>query len=147
MRLLTKSARNMIFSVVALSCTAALAEATEKYWIAHEAQLIVVGRFHEERTYPWIDGWHVTGTVAVDEVLYGSAVPRRINYRLVCRWAMCRTWPSPRIAKFFGEKGIWFLRSVNAQTWGPPGYEGIDPGFRTIDQRSAYEDYIRRYKH
>jgi hypothetical protein len=147
MRFYATSGCKLILSVVALSCTAAPAGATEKYWIAHEAQLIVVGRFHEQWTYPWFDGWHVTGILAVDEVLYGSTAPHRINYRLVCRWAMCRTSPTPRIAEFFGEKGIWFLRSLNAQTWGPPGYGGIDPGFRTVDQRLAFEDYIRRYKH
>jgi len=28
----------------------------------------------------------------------------------------------------------------------PPGSGGIDPGFRTIEQRTDFEQYIRRYK-
>ena len=31
--------------------------ATEKYWIAHEASLIVVGTLRPKLAYPWFDGW------------------------------------------------------------------------------------------
>ncbi len=140
------SAWKVIIAIVVLTCTIPPAIATEKYWIAHEAQVIIVGRFHEQWTYPWFDGWHVAGTLDVDKVLFGASVSKRINYRLVCRWARCRTWPPPRIAEWFGDYGIWFLRSLKNERWGPPGYGGIDPGYRSIDQRTSFEDYIRQYK-
>src|SRR5215472_17346446 len=41
----------------------------EKHWIAHEAQVIVVGTFKPNPTYPWFDGWDLTGTTNVIEVL------------------------------------------------------------------------------
>jgi hypothetical protein len=108
--------------------------------------MIVVGRLHDPSTYPWFDGWHIAGKIDVDEILFGTSVPKQIDYRLVCRWASCRTWPPPPIAAFCGHKGIWFLRSVNGRTWSPPEYSGIDPGYRRIDERSDFENYIRRSK-
>ena len=76
--------------LVALALSGAVcAQATEKYWIAHEASLIVVGTFRQGRTYPWIDGWRVEGTIEVNEILYGPQVPRQIEYRFVCRWTLC----------------------------------------------------------
>ena len=37
MRLFTTGTWKIIAAAVALNCTAALASATEKYWVAHEA--------------------------------------------------------------------------------------------------------------
>jgi hypothetical protein len=51
---------------------APLLRAVEKNWIAHEAKVIVVGTMHPNWPFPWIDGWHMSGRIAVDEVLYGS---------------------------------------------------------------------------
>jgi hypothetical protein len=140
------SFRNAAVAVLLLTCSAGIAAGTEKYWIAHEAKLVIIGQFHERWTYPWADGWHVEGTLDVDEVLFGAAVPKRIEYRLICRWNVCRTWPPPPIAEWFGEKGIWFLRPLTKQTWGPPGQGGIDPGYRDIAERRAFENYIREFK-
>ena len=133
-----------IISVIAGSGMFTPAAATDKFWIAHEAQLIIIGRFHEQWVYPWVDGWHVAGTLDVEEILFGAPVPKSVNYRLVCRLAACRTWPPPRITALFGDHGIWFLRSIKDNTWRPPGEEqGIDPGYRGLDQRATFEDYIR----
>jgi hypothetical protein len=46
--------------------------ATEKHWIAHEAQVIVVGTFEPSPTFLWFDGWHINGVITIDEVLYGD---------------------------------------------------------------------------
>jgi hypothetical protein len=136
----------ILFAAIIFS-VAACGRAAKKYWIAHEADLVVVGTFHHGLTYPWIDGWYVAGIVDVNETLDGPQVGRQIEYRFVCRWdAMCRHWPPPRFSGFFTQIGIWFPRSVNRQTWGPPGIGGTDPGFRTLSERADFENYIRLYK-
>src|SRR4051794_39430783 len=85
--------------------------ATEKHWIAHEAQVIVVGTLTKTATYPWVDGWHVTGVIRVEETLYGGTVPRQINFLFVCRWnSLCQWWPPPKLPSMFKERGLWFLR-------------------------------------
>jgi hypothetical protein len=122
------------------------ATATEKYWIAHEAQLVIIGTYHHRWAYPWFDGWHLSGRLDVDEVLFGR-VAHQIDYQLICRWnAACRRWPAPRMAEWFGDKGIWFLRSVGPTAYGPPGNGGTDPGFRSIEQSGDFEQYISHYK-
>jgi hypothetical protein len=58
----------MVFAVLAGSLSL---RATERDWIAHEAQAIVVGTFSPSPTFLWFDGWHVNGVIRVDEVLWG----------------------------------------------------------------------------
>src|SRR5947207_9261352 len=91
--------------------------ATEKYWAAHEATLIVVGRMHPGSTFPWFDGWHVTGTLVVDEILYGHVSAREIPFRFICNrlWSY---WPPPPFSHFVrDEKWLWFLRTTDQRTW------------------------------
>jgi hypothetical protein len=46
-----------IIATVAVSCIATPAAATEKYWIAHEAQIIVIGTFQQGTGFGgWTDG-------------------------------------------------------------------------------------------
>ena len=79
------------FSAVVLSWVGPSVFASEKYWIARDAQLVVVGTVHQEWAVPWIDGWHISGTIQVNEMLYGPRVGERIQYRFVCGWAaLCR---------------------------------------------------------
>ena len=54
--------------------------ATEKHWIAHEAQVIVVGTFKSSPTWLWFDGWHINGVITTDEVLYGGQLPGQIRF-------------------------------------------------------------------
>jgi hypothetical protein len=139
--------RVRILCVAFLLSFAAGTQAAEKHWIAYEAELVVVGTCHQGLTYPWIDGWHVAGVLDVNETLFGPRVTRQIKYQFVCRWnAMCRVWPPPRFSGSLTQKGIWFLRSVDRQTWGPPSNGGTDPGFRTLSQRADFENCIRLYK-
>jgi hypothetical protein len=119
-----------------------LTRAEEKYWIAHQADLIVIGTMHPNFTFPWLDGWHLTGTIDVEEVLFGPPQPSHITYRFVCEYAWCRNWPPPRFDAFFREKGIWFLRPLDRQEWRPS--TGV--GFAALWARYDFEDYIRRYK-
>lgn len=120
--------------------------ATEKNWIAHEAQAIVVGTFKPGPTLLWFDGWHVNGVIVVDEVLFGGRLPRNIKFQLVCKWEQyCQWWPPPHYPKFAEQKGIWFLRRVDQNTWkSANGFS--DTGFRYLADRSYWEDYIRHYK-
>jgi hypothetical protein len=147
MRVCSKRTWSAIISMVALGGTLTPAAATEKYWIAREAELVVVGTYHHRLAYPWIDGWHVSGRLDVDEVLFGGVLTHQIDYHLICRWsAGCRRWTAPPMAEWFGDRGIWFLRPVGSSSYGPPGNGGTDPGFRSIEQRADFERYILRYK-
>jgi len=133
-------------AAVALFLVLGSLNAMEKYWVAHEATLIVVGTLHPAFTFPWFDGWHVTGTIVVDEVLYGNKPGREIKFRYLCNWPQCRSWPPPQLTGQFIEKGLWFLRSVDRQTWDSSlccGYLGF--GF--LSERPDFENYIRQNKH
>jgi hypothetical protein len=123
---------------------AAPVAATEKYWIAHQAELIVIGTFHRGILYPWYDGWHQTGTISVNEVLYGHRTADRVNFHFVythrASW-----WPPPRFFDQYVEKGLWFLKPVDKQTWEPASE--WESGFRPLSGRSDLKNYIRRVKH
>jgi hypothetical protein len=110
--------------------------AAEKHWIAHEAQAIVVGTFEPNPTFPWFDGWHVSGVITVDEVLYGNHLPREIIFRFVCRWNLCQWWPPPHYPEFALQKGLWFLRRIDQNTWeSANGFS--DTGFRYLSDRDT----------
>jgi hypothetical protein len=120
--------------------------ATEKRWIAHEAQVIVVGRFKPSPTWLWFDGWHINGVITVDEVLYGREMPRQLNFQFVCKWDnYCQRWPPPHYPAFTLQQGLWFLRRIHQNTWeSADGFS--DTGFRYLSNRAYWEDYIRHYK-
>ncbi len=115
---------------------------SEKYWIAHEAELIVVGTFHSQITWPWIDGWHVDGIIVAEEVLYGTRPVEKLEYRFLCKWPYCQYWPPPRLRGPFLEKGLWFLRPAGGRTWKPSDWFGFVP----LQERADYDLYIRLYK-
>jgi len=121
-------------------------EATEKHWIAHEAQVIVVGAFKPSPTSLWFDGWHLDGVITIDEVLYGGQVPRQIRFQFACRWKnQCQWWPPPHYPAFTLEKGLWFLRRIDQNTWeSANGFS--DTGFRYLSDRAYWENYIRLHK-
>jgi hypothetical protein len=48
---ISRNRRGILFAAVILSI-AACAQAAEKYWIAHQADLVVVGTFRQGLTYP-----------------------------------------------------------------------------------------------
>ena len=117
--------------------------ATEKLWIAHEAEAIVIGTLKTSATFPWLDGWHVNGVIRVDETLYGDHVPAQMEFRFVCGWnALCRWWPPPTLPSMCKERGLWVLRRVDMRTWKPS--DGL--GFQRSSDRAYWEEYIRHYK-
>jgi hypothetical protein len=136
-----------ITSMVALGFMVTPAVATEKYWIAHEAQLIVVGSFQLGRGFWWLDGWHETGTITLNEVLYGRARAGQINFRLTIRCYMpwWNRWRPSHFMNQFTDRGLWFLRRLGDQIWEPAN--GCDSGHRLLSDRADFERYIRTYKH
>jgi len=117
----------------------------EKHWIAHEAQVIVIGTFKPNPTYPWFDGWHLTGTINVNEVLYGPQMPHQIRFRLICEWSTCQRWPPPSYPSDALVQGLWFLRRIDENTW-ESSLSNFDLGFRFLSDRGYWEEYIRQYK-
>ena len=72
----------------------------------------MVGTFRRGWTFPWFDGWHVTGMIDVEEALYGRPPAKRIAYRFVCNCS-CGYRPSSDFGSI-PKKGIWFLRPEDA---------------------------------
>jgi hypothetical protein len=146
MRIDARGISSAITSIVALSFLATPAVATEKYWIAHEAQLIVVGTLQPGRGFWWLDGWHETGTITVNEVLYGRAPAGQINFRLTIRCYMpwWNRWRPLQFMNQFTDRGLWFLRRLGDQIWEPAN--GCDSGCRRLSDRADFERYIRTYK-
>jgi len=118
----------------------------EKSTIAVQATLIVVGTLHLDPPFPWFDGWHFTGTIDVEEVLYGEAPTRHRAYRLI-EADPKRDWRMfPTAFRYFYQalrtKCLWFLRPLDAQAWRP----SVHLGCEDLRERQYYEDVIRRFK-
>jgi hypothetical protein len=127
--------------------TTGTVSATEKYWIVHEATLIVVGTLHSYPVFPWFDGWHLNGTIEVDEVVFGTKPPEPIAYRWSERYPHSPLNINWRFVfsgcpDFLKEKGMWFLRPIDDRTWQP----SVGLGFIDLLQRADYEAHIHRYK-
>lgn len=116
--------------------------ATEKYSIVRSARLIVVGTLHSYPIFPWFDGWRLSGTIEVDEVLFGTKPPGPIGYRWTCEYSMCNDLRTivKGLPTIFKEKGILCLRPLDDQTWQPSD----GPGFIDLSERGDYEAHIRR---
>jgi hypothetical protein len=118
-------------------------EATEKYWIGHEAEVIFVGTFHPNPTYLWFDGWYLTGFIEVDQILYGEHLPHWVELRFDCTWKRyCQWWPPPRYPELASKPALWFLKRMDQKTWKP----ALDAGFRELADRADWESYISRHK-
>jgi hypothetical protein len=133
-----KRVLSAVISIVAVNCIATPAAATEKYWIAHNAQLIVAGTFQPGRGFWWLDGWHETGTMSVDEVLYGRVPAGQLNFRLTIRCAFPwwnRWWPS-HFMNQFTDRGLWFL-PCGQPDLGPAN--DCDSGYRLLSDRANFE--------
>ena len=123
--------------------TTGVLNATEKYSVVRSASLIVVGTLHSYPIFPWFDGWHLDGTIEVDEVVFGTKPPGPLAYRWTCKYTICIDPPpifSWGLPPYFKEKGMWFLRPVDDRTW----KGSVDFGFVDLKQRADYEAHIRR---
>jgi hypothetical protein len=116
--------------------------ATELSGIIREADLIVVGKLHPNATLPGFDGWHLSGRVEVEEVLFGPRSESSINYRLPgpSSWRY-PFWPPLHFPDEFLTKRIWYVKR-SADGWKPAALYGFDGLYR----RSVVEDYILKHK-
>lgn len=124
---------------------AARLQAIEKHWIARQAQVIVVGTYKPNLTYPWFDGWRLTGEIRISEVLYGPRIPGRIRLKLVCPWAECDSWPPPTWPHPALLPSLWFLRRIDEDTW-EPSLGVYAPGPIPLSERAYWERWIQQYK-
>lgn len=77
------------------------------------ADVIVLGVFRVTWFYPWLDGWHYSGVLQVDDVLYGDHTQKeRIQFRWIERYGnsclICE-----RVSRLDAETGIWLLARTN----------------------------------
>ncbi len=122
----------------------------------HRAQLIVVGTFRTTNAMPWFDGWHIYGTIAIQEVLWGPGSPGTsipMAYHdpwgdLRMRWDMGRTLRPHIPSEITQQRGIWLLRKRPDGNWGPSIGGGTWgwPGWSSLDERRQVEDDIRQCK-
>jgi hypothetical protein len=74
------------------------------------ATLIVVGTFRAPWCLPWFDGWHCSGGIDVDEVLFGNfASGRRIAFRWEESLFRGDSGVCYRFTDLRGKRGIWLL--------------------------------------
>ena len=148
----------VVASLVLVSCIGM--RATERHWPALVSDLIVIGTLQPGSSVPGLTvlvpsangperfwGWRMRGTIAIDEVLFGSPPSGRIEVEFGCPFSFCRWWWPPQFPPSYStsESGIWFLRHVEGRWTGPDGYFQVARA--NITHRADWEDYIRRYKH
>ncbi len=133
-----------------LALVAPWLEAVEKHWIAHNADIVVVGHFLDpEMSNPLLshlpllrkDGWSLTGKLIVDESLFG---PILNGAKLPFEWE-CRDCPAPQpsmVNDMFKRKGLWFLLKTKTG-WTSAGPEHGDPGYRDMKDRDDFVQYLR----
>src|SRR5687767_10482374 len=103
---------------LALTCIPALL-AVEKYWIAAQADVVVVGKIRLTSEYRWFDGWHLNGDIRVDELLLGKlSVGSHLAFRFTC--SCCPLWPPPH-KQFTNEQGVWLLKRRDNRSWQTAG--------------------------
>jgi hypothetical protein len=102
--------------------------------------------FRVEWFYPWIDGWHYTGALHVDDTLYGE---RQGNQPIPFRWLQrygngCLV--CDRVSAFNGKSGIWFLAVKNG-VWRLSGTAAtMCGGPLPLDTRNALVNAVERKK-
>ena len=74
-----------------------------------KANVVVVGTFRVAWFYPWFGGWHYTGAIHTEEILYGD---HSANRGVPLRWkegygSTCLI--SEKLSRFQGERGIWLV--------------------------------------
>jgi hypothetical protein len=113
---------------------------SEKYSIAGESDLVVVGRLTNYSSVRRDGGWHFSGTIVFEERLFG-AVPssRNLRYRFAC--TCCPSLRRPSMHALANEKGLWFLLRVGrSEEWESAG-SCSDPGYRPL----TYLEDMRRF--
>lgn len=126
----------------------------ERHTPVHKADLIVVGTVRDILPLPWFDGWHITATIDVKEVLWGPASRgQSLSFASLEPWGYdLRTRLSnlrPRISSETAIRsgpGIWLLRKRPDTTWEPSLPEFGWPGWYPLNTRPQVENDIRDCK-
>jgi hypothetical protein len=141
----TRETRSSVVSksywlLLLLALLGPIASGTDKRAAALSAQIIVVGKLDDLRGFPWVDGWHTSGTIRVQEVLKGTLTPgTALPYRFVC--SCCHFWPRPGTREMFQEMGIWMLNRNKEGMWESAG-NCSDPGFKPLSERNEITKLI-----
>jgi hypothetical protein len=125
--------------VLVFTLAAGLLRSAEKYSIATNADLVIVGRFTDFDTVQQSRGWRLVGKLKVEESLYGRT-PKGAILLFDFDCSCCR--PEARrneVMDICKRKGLWFLRRSN-QGWTSAGSGCGDPGYRPLEYR---EDMLR----
>ena len=78
------------------------------------ADLIVTGTFHVVWFYPWFDGWHYSGALDIEDVLYGD---HPLHDPILFHWlekygfSLCRI--CERVSLLNRKSGVWLLTRMN----------------------------------
>lgn len=79
-----------------------------------EAELIGVGTFKASLPLPWIDGWHYSGVIQFDTILFTVDPEAQVSFRWIEPYGatclICR-----KLSIFKNHSGIWFLRRKNSE--------------------------------
>ncbi|RPI10444.1 MAG: hypothetical protein EHM65_08115 [Acidobacteriales bacterium] len=94
--------------------------------------------------FPWLDGWHIFGTIHVDAVVFGPAkAGDKLAYSFVC--AGCRFWPMPEVWRL-EVKALWLLRRAEPGRWCSAGGEPGDAGARSMEDLDDFREYFRKWR-
>lgn len=115
--------------------------AVEKYWIARNSALVVVGTLTDVSTGRSGTMWYLDGKVVVSEVLSGHAMQRDgLKFHFVC--SCCPGAPIPGLRPF-SHKGLWFLIPRFGGAWTSAG-QCSDLGFRPMDDLADFRRFFVR---
>lgn len=121
-----------------------LAHAVEKYAIASDAKIIIVGKLAHVKKTSIAGGWRIEGAIIPSEVLSGTIeTNQRLAYDFLC--SCCPKAPSPDLDMMTKGQGLWFMIPRDGKRWTSAG-SCSDPGWRPSSERSAFEAFITRHK-
>jgi len=72
---------------------------------------VVIGTFKTGFHFPWFDGWHYSGRIDIEEVLYGGTLRTAITLQWKERYSSCLV--CEKKSAYDGKKGIWFVTKAN----------------------------------
>jgi len=108
--------RSITGLVVTFWITAGILQAEEKSWAPCHAPVIVTGKLDPMYVIPWLDGWHVWGTVHVREVHRGAIGRDRLSYQYLFSWSTFDIRNTPAL-KGLKQEGVWMLKPLDAMTF------------------------------
>jgi hypothetical protein len=117
--------------IVILGITARIALAEERSWAPCHSDLVVMGKLKPMYVIPWLDGWHISGTLQVHEVLRGTLKGNRLRYQFL--FPKLNYWPGINPFGTLRDEGLWMIVSPDHNTW-TSIYESKygDPGYREM---------------